>query len=282
VNMVDAFDADFRRVNHHYFAALRIPLLRGRNFTEQESLQAARVLVISELLAREVFPDEDPIGKHLVLMMGTDAFEIIGIAGDIRHRALESQPFPAMYMPSYQMGWMNLVIRTRTDPMSLASAVKKEIQSIDPEQPVAAVRTMEQWVDSAAAAPRYRTILLGVFAAVALLLSAVGIYGVMSYTVSQRTNEIGIRLALGARRSDVLKLIVGRGMMLALTGIGAGLAAAFALTRLMSSLLFGVSATDLMTFVGSAVLLSGVALAACCVPARRATRVDPMVALRNE
>jgi putative ABC transport system permease protein len=282
VNMVEGFDADFRRVNEHYFAALRIPLLRGRNFTEQEVRQSARVLVVSELLVSQVFPDEDPIGKRLVLMMGKDAFEIIGISGDIRHRALESQPFPAMYMPAHDMSWTNLVIRTRIDPMSLAAAVRKEIQSIDPDQPVATVRTMEQWLYSAVAAPRYRTVLLGLFAAVALLLAAVGIYGVISYTVSQRTNEIGIRLALGARRSDVLKLIVGRGMTLALAGIGTGLAAAFGLTRLMSNLLFGVSATDLMTFAVCAVLLSGVALIACYVPARRATRVDPMVALRNE
>ena len=281
VNMVDGFDADFRRVNQHYFAALRIPLLRGRNFTEQEVRQSAKVVVISELLASQVFPDEEPIGKRL-LMMGKDAFEIIGISGDIRHRSLESQPFPAMYMPTYAMGWMNLVIRTQRDPMTLATAVRKELQSIDPDQPVAAVRTMESWLYSSVAAPRYRTVLLGLFAAVALLLAAVGIYGVISYTVSQRTNEIGIRLALGARRSDVLKLIVGRGMTLALAGIGTGLAAAFGLTRLMSNLLFGVSTTDLMTFVVCAVLLSGVALVACYLPARRATRVDPMVALRNE
>ena len=282
VNMVDGFDADFRRVNQHYLGAMRIPLLRGRNFTEQEVRQSAKVLVISELLASQVFPDEEPLGKRLVLMMGNDAWEIIGISGDILHRSLESQPFPAMYMPTYQMGSMNLVIRTQKDPMNLAAAVRKEIQSIDPDQPVAAVRTMESWVNSAVAAPRYRTILLILFASIALLLAAVGIYGVISYTVSQRTNEIGIRLALGARRSDVLKLIVGRGMILALTGIGAGLVIAFGLTRLMANLLFGVSATDPVTFAACAVLLSGVALVACYVPARRATKVDPMVALRNE
>ena len=282
VNMVDGFDADFRSVNQHYLGAMRIPLLRGRNFTEQDVRGAARVLIVSELLASQVFPDEDPIGKRLVLMMYKDPFEIIGISGDILHRSLESQPFPAMYLPTYQRGSMNLVIRTQSDPMTLASAVRKEIQSIDPDQPVATVRTMESWLYSAVAAPRYRTVLLGLFAAVALLLAAVGIYGVISYTVAQRTNEIGIRLALGARRSDVLMLIVGRGMTLALTGIGVGLAAAFGLTRLMSNLLFGVSATDLMTFAVCAVLLSGVALVACYVPARRATRVDPMVALRNE
>jgi putative ABC transport system permease protein len=276
-----AFDSDFRRVNTQYFNALRIPLLRGRNFTDQEVRQGAKVLLISELLARQVFPNEEPIGKRLIMSFGKQAFEIIGVVGDIRHRALESEPNAAMYMPAYE-GSMNVVIRSKTDPATLAAAVRKEVLQIDPNQPVADVRTMEQWLDGSVAAPRYRTTLLGLFALVALALASTGIYGVMSYSVSQRTHEIGVRMALGARRSDVLRLVVRQGMTLVIIGVGLGLAGALALTRLMASLLFGVTAKDPFTFVAVAALLTLVAFVACYLPARRATKVDPLVALRYE
>jgi len=278
----DSLDADFRRVNQQYFKALRIPLRRGRNFTEQEVQQSAKVVVISELLATEVFPNEEPLGKRLIMMSDKDPWEIIGIVGDIRHRALESQPFPAMYLPTYQTGWTNLVIRTQGDPTNLAAAVRKEVQGIDPDQPVAAVRTMDQWVDTSVAQPRYRTALLGLFALLALVLASTGIYGVMSYTVAQRTHEIGVRMALGARRFDVLRLVVRQGMLLVVLGVGVGLAGAMALTRVMSTLLFGVTAKDPVTFVAVATLLTLVAFVACYIPARRATKVDPLVALRYE
>ncbi|MGH9970963.1 MAG: FtsX-like permease family protein [Pyrinomonadaceae bacterium] len=207
---------------------------------------------------------------------------IIGIVGDIRHRALESQPFAAMYMPTYATGWMNVVIRTKGDPANLTAAVRKEVQAIDPDQPVAAVKTMERWVDSAVAGPRYRTALLGLFAGLALVLASTGIYGVMSYSVTQRTHEIGVRMALGARRFDVLKLVVRQGMTLVVLGVALGLVGAFALTRVMASLLYGVTAKDPVTFIAVATLLALVALIACYIPARRATKVDPLVALRYE
>jgi len=276
------FDFDFRRVNENYFRVMRIPLLRGRMFTSQEVLQSSKVMIISELLAQQVFPNEEPLGRQLVMWMNKEPYEIVGIVGDIRDRGMESNPAPAMYFPTHQNGGTNVVIRTQGDPLSLAAAARKQVQEIDPDQPVAAVRTMESWVDSAVATPRYRTILLGLFAAIALALACTGIYGVMSYSVAQRTHEIGVRMALGARQMDVLKLVVRQGMSLVLIGVAVGLLGAVALTRLMTSVLFNVTAKDPMTFVAVALLLALVALVACYIPALRATKVDPLIALRYE
>ena len=275
--------ADIRNVNHDYFRAMRIPLRKGRHFTEAEVRDNAKVVLISEVLAQRFFPGEDPLGQRLSLgSLSQGAYEIIGIVGDVRHRGLDGGLVQTIYFPSLRLGYSNLVIRTATDPVSLAAAVRKEVMAIDPNQPVANIKTMEQWVSESVAQPRFRTLLLSVFAAVALLLSVVGIYGVMSYVVTQRTHEVGIRMALGAQSRDVVRLVVGQGMKLALVGVMIGLVAAFALTRLMSSLLYGVSATDPATFAVVALLLTGVALVACYLPARRATKVDPMVALRCE
>jgi len=276
------FDDDFRRVDQHYFSVMRIPLLRGRNFTEQEVSESAKVVIISDLLARRVFPDEEPIGKRLILVLAKQPYEIIGIVGDIRDRSLEINPLPAMYLPSNQTGWTNVVVRTNGDPASLAGAVRKEVHAIDPDQPVAAVRTMNEWMDTSVSGPRYRTVLLALFAFVALVLASTGIYGVMSYSVSQRTHEIGVRMALGARRSDVMKLVVRQGMTLVVVGVAIGIVGAIALTRVMSTLLFGVTAKDPFTFVTVGALLTAVAFVACYLPARRATKVDPLVALRYE
>jgi len=277
------FDADFRRVNQNYFSALRIPLLRGRTFTAQEARQGDLVTIVSQQLVDAVFPNEEPLGKRLVTAIGKQAFEIIGVVGDLHHRSLaEGQPFPAMYFPTLQSGRTNLVIRTHGDPLSIVGAVRKEVQAIDPDQPLAAVKPMTEWIESSVAAPRYRTTLLALFAALAMILAATGIYGVMSYSVAQRTHEIGVRMALGARRFDVLQLVVRQGMLLTIAGVVLGLIGAFALTRVMSSLLFGVTTKDPITFAVVAVLLVAVAFIACFVPARRATKVDPLVALRYE
>jgi putative ABC transport system permease protein len=187
-----------------------------------------------------------------------------------------------MYFPTLASGRTNLVVRTHGDPLSIVGAIRKEVQAIDPDQPIAAVKPMTEWVESSVAAPRYRTTLLALFAALAMVLAATGIYGVMSYSVAQRTHEIGVRMALGARRFDVLKLVVRQGMLLTIIGVIVGLGGAFALTRVMSSLMFGVTTKDPITFVAVAALLVVVAFIACFVPARRATKVDPLVALRYE
>ena len=275
------FGADYRRINQHYFNALRIPLLRGRNFTEQEVRQNAKVLIVSQQLVDTAFPNEEALGKRLITGIN-EPYEIVGIVGDIRHRSLGNGPFAAMYMPTRGTNSMNLVIRTKGDPLSIVGNVRREVNALDPDQPIAAVRPMTEWVAASVSAPRYRTTLLALFAALAMILAATGIYGVMSYTVAQRTHEIGVRMALGARRFDVLKLVVRQGMMLTVAGVIVGLIGAFALTRVMSTLLFEVTAKDPVTFAAVALLLIGVAFVACFVPARRATKVDPLTALRYE
>jgi putative ABC transport system permease protein len=276
------FGADFRRINRNYFSALHIPLMRGRNFTEQEARQGDEVVIVSQQLVAQVFPNEEPLGQRLVMGIGGARYQIVGVVGDIRHNSLAGTPVPTMYFPNIQSNFTNVVIRTKSDPMSVAAGVRKEIQAIDPDQPVAAVKPMTAWVDESVASQRYRTTLLALFAALAMVLAATGIYGVMSYTVAQRTHEIGVRMALGARQSDVLTLVVRQGMILALVGVALGLIGALALTRVMATLLFQVKARDPITFVIVAALLIAVAFVACFVPALRATKVDPLVALRYE
>ena len=270
-------------ISNNYLSAMGIRLVKGRHFTDQETKEPQKTVIINEAFARTYFSGEDPLGKRLIIDLGESATcEIIGVTRDIKQFSLQSQSAPTMYLPTLEVGRANLVVRTSGDPLSMTSAVRSAVQSVDKDQPIANVSSMEQILSSSVAEPRFRTLLLSVFAGLALVLAGVGIYGVMSYAVARRTHEIGIRMALGARPGDTLKLVVGQGMTLALIGVVVGLAAAFGLTRLLSSLLFGVSATDPLTFAAIALLLTSVAAVACYIPARRATRVDPMQALRCE
>jgi putative ABC transport system permease protein len=271
-------------VTPSYFRAIGIPLLKGRALDERDGPES-RVLLINETFARKYFPNEDPLGKHITLSWEPKASdEIIGVVGDVHETSLEREPNPAVYWPhpreAYQ--FMNLVVRTPVEPAHIAATLQKEIRALDPDQPVADVRTLDAVVAKSIARPRFNTLLLTIFAGVALVLASVGLYGVMNYSATQRTHEVGIRMALGATRRDIMRLVVGNGMMLTLAGILIGVLASWGLTRVMASLLFGVTATDLPTFVGVSVVLAAVAFIANYIPARKATRVDPVIALRYE
>jgi putative ABC transport system permease protein len=279
-------DAEYRVITPAYFATMGIPLIHGEGFTERHTADASRVMIINETMARRYFSGEEPIGKRINLGdPQSDPWRtIIGIVKDVRHEGLDTAPYPQMYSPFAQFprNAMTLVARSSGEPLSLTPNIRSELAAIDRDQPLTNVRTMEQVMSHSIARQRFNMTLIAIFSIVGLVLASVGIYGVMSYSVTQRTHEIGIRMALGAQRSDILKLVVGQGMLLALIGVGVGLAIALALTRVMASLLFGVSATDPLTFGIVAVLLGAVAMLACFIPARRAMRVDPMVALRYE
>ncbi|HEX8119431.1 MAG TPA: ABC transporter permease, partial [Pyrinomonadaceae bacterium] len=269
-----------------YFGAMGIPILRGRNFTEAEEAEARHVVLISESLARQHFPGEDPIGKRITVPMSEKpaATEIVGIVGDVRYESLTDEAQPAVYLPPAELPYpfMTFVVRTAGDPASMAPAVRRELGAIDPDQPVSDVQTLSQVMADTVGRARFNTLLLGLFAGLATLLAAVGIFGVMNYSVALRTRELGLRMALGAQPGRVLLLVLRQGLVLTLIGIGIGLLGALALTRLMSSLLFGVEATDPATFAAIVLLLAAVSLIACYVPARRATRIDPLIALRYE
>jgi putative ABC transport system permease protein len=274
-----------RVVSPSYFQTMGIRIVKGRVFTGEDRRDTMRVVLINETLAERYFAGADPIGKRLKIDSEEAPWsQIVGVVGDVRHAGLTERIEPETYVPFTQDSWqvMALVVRTTNDPANLAAAVRAEVWAIDKDQPVFNVKTMDEILANSLAAQRFNLILLVSFAVVALLMATMGVYGVSAYAVSQRTQEIGIRMALGAQAGDVLKLILYWAMRLMLIGVATGLAAAFALTRLMSSLLFGTSATDPLTFAVITVLLAGVALVACFVPARRATKVDPMVALRYE
>lgn len=277
---------DVRVVDGAYFPTLGIPILRGRNFSQQEEREAKRVILINEALARKYFSNEDPIGQRLDVAMFENPVvtEVIGVVGNVRYDSLIDEAPPAVYFPHPELAYpfMTLVLRTDGDPTAIAPAVQREIRALDPNQPVSDVRTMDQVMSEAVSRSRFNTLLLALFAALATLLSAVGIFGVMNYSVALRTREIGLRLAVGAQPRQVLVLVLKQGLLLTVVGLVVGLAAAFALTRLLTGLLFGVEAADATTFVTISVLLVLVSLLACYLPARRAMRIDPMSALRYE
>jgi putative ABC transport system permease protein len=278
--------ADVRVVHPNYFDTMGIRLLDGRSFTQAEANEARRVVIINETMARSYWPDENPLGKQVVINMKDENLpnEIIGIVSDSRHAGLDI-PIRAMtYWPHSELTYsaMTVVVRAESNPQALAGAIRQEVLNLDPDQPIADVRTMESILGESVARSRFSAVLLTTFAVLALALAALGVYGVLSYTVAQRTHEIGIRMALGAGQQDVLKLVVAHGMKLVLAGVAIGTLASIGLTRLIAGLLFEVSATDPATFVVIALVLTAVALLACFIPARRATKVDPMVALRYE
>ncbi|HEX8144775.1 MAG TPA: ABC transporter permease [Pyrinomonadaceae bacterium] len=276
--------ANYTMISADYFRVMSIPLMKGRTVSERDTKDAPAVVVVSETLAGRYWPNEEAIGKRLTMGFEKTPREVVGVVGDVRQNSLDVETPLAVYLPYQQFPYagMTLVVRTASDPQTMASVARREVQTIDQSLPVSNVRSMEEVVSNSVSQRRFSMTLLGLFATVALLLAAVGIYGVMAYSVAERVHEIGIRIALGAQGRDILRLIVGQGMILTLAGVALGLAGAFLLTRLMSSLIYGVSATDPLTFAGVSLSLSAVALLACYIPARRATRVDPMEALRYE
>jgi putative ABC transport system permease protein len=271
-----------------YFRTMGIPLLAGRTISERDDAEAPPVLVVNQSMANRFWPDEEPVGQRLSFE-GPEGpwYEIVGVVGDTRQTGLDEPMQGTMYAPYTQntwnwMRWMSLVLRTDVEPMSLASAARAEVREMDPDLPVLQLRTLEEQVADSVADRRFSLLLLGSFATIALALAAVGIYGVMAYAVSQRAREIGLRMALGARMGEVVALVIRQGMRLVVTGIGLGVAGAFLLTRWMESLLFGVAATDPLTFAGVSLVLAIVAFLANLIPALRASRVDPITALRYE
>jgi putative ABC transport system permease protein len=279
--------ADYATVSPDYFYVMRIPLLRGRLFSEQDSPSNPNVAIISETLAQRYFPNQDPIGRQMrfgLLSNSNVPREIIGIVGDVRDVALSRNPGPMMYVPFAQAPLYGgeVVVRSSSEVSSVAAAIRQTVRSIDKDLPVTDVESFPKAVAGSVAQERFRTLLMSSFSGIALILAAVGIFGVISYSTSQRTHEIGIRIALGAQQHNVLRMILGQGTKLALLGVAAGAVAALLLTHFMASLLYGVSAIDPLTFGAVCIILLGVAVSACYIPARRAMRVDPMIALRHE
>jgi putative ABC transport system permease protein len=278
-------EANARTSSPGYFQTMRIPLLKGRDFSEHDTAQSPFVIVINETMARKYWPGADPIGQRLLDPANrTPPAEVIGVVGDIKHFGLDDQAEEYIYTSSIQTpgNSMFVVARTATDPVSMTAALRREVRGLDKELPVFDIKSMNQRIIESTASRRLVMFLLSIFAVVALILASVGIYGVMAYAVTQRTHEIGIRMALGARRGDILQLVIRQGMLLVLFGVTLGLLVSFAVTRFMAGLLFGVKANDPLTLAGVSLLLAAIAFIACLIPARKATKVDPMVALRYE
>lgn len=279
-----AVPIDWRIVSPGFFTTMKVPLLKGRDFTDADGPNAPKVMIVSAATAKKFWGDADPLGRALYRAADPKtSFTIVGVVGDVRNNAL-NQDFPALYYPLAARVWplMDFAVRTSAAPQSLLPAIRHKVHEIDPQLALANERTMDEWVSTSAAPTRLNTSLLGLFAAMALAIAAIGIYAVLAYSVNQRTHEIGLRMALGAESRNVLRLIIREGMLVAFTGIAVGLLGGLAMGRALSGLVYGVAVTDFRTFAAVALTLAVVALAACAIPARRATRVDPMVALRCE
>ncbi|HYY43516.1 MAG TPA: FtsX-like permease family protein, partial [Pyrinomonadaceae bacterium] len=291
----EARSVQFRMISPDYFRVMKIDMRQGRSFSNTDNTSAPPVAIVNEAFVQRFFGGQDPFTQQLSVGRGTDdpARQVVGVVADVKQQGLDRPAPPMVFVPLAQVPdklmatvrtftSANFVVRTTGEPSGLSQAVKREIAALDPALPLSHVSSMEEIGARSVAAQRFNMLLLGLFAALGLALAAVGIYGVMSYAVTQGTREIGIRMALGAQRKSVLWLVAGQGMTLTLIGMAVGIAASFALTRLLKSLLFGVSATDPLTFAGISLLLCLVALVACLIPARRATKVDPLIALRYE
>jgi putative ABC transport system permease protein len=275
-----------RTVSSDYFRAMRIPVIKGRSFNDRDREDAPRVVMINESLAQRFWPHEEAIGKRLGFKASSPQVwhEIVGIVGNVKHRRLDAEPKPELYFPysQYPGTFMTLVIRTASEPANTIATIRNEVLSLDPEQPIFDVKTMDERLSSSVAVNRFVMLLIGVFAGLATILAAVGIYGLIAYTVSQRTHEIGVRMALGAGAGDVLRLVLMRGLKLVVSGMAIGIAGALALTRVMESLLFEVSSTDPLMFAIISTVLTVVGMMSCFLPAYKAVRIDPMIALRCE
>lgn len=280
---------DYRTVSPNYFRTMGIALRQGREFTDRDKADAPDTVIINEELARRFFPGENPIGKRVQIGAENSRFrEIVGVVENVHLTSLDGPVDPAIYVPMAQNTWpqalriSTFAIRTSVEPRTLLAAIRNQLHSIDSSLPVTQVQTMEEIVSGSLAQRRFNLTLLMIFAAVAGVLAIVGVYGVMSYNVTQQTHELGIRMALGAQQSEILKMVVGDGAKLAMAGVAIGLAGSLALTRLMAGLLFGVSATDPLTFVAIALALTAVCILAALIPARKAAKVNPIIALRGE
>jgi len=273
---------DIEAISPQWFQTMRVPLRGGRDFTAADNAQAPKVVIVNESFARHFWPNQNPLGKHIVVGRWPEPAEVIGVAADIKNKGLEQETQVQLYLSFPQLPWsnMNLLVRTAVAPQSITSAVRAQIAMVDPEQPVDKIQTVDELIDSSRAQPRFTMLLVGTFSATALALAVIGIYGVLSYSVAQRRHEFGIRLALGAERADILRLVVRQGFMLAGVGVAIGLIVALLLTKLMSSMLYKVGARDLTTFVLTPLVFFGIALLASYLPARRAMKVDPMEALK--
>jgi putative ABC transport system permease protein len=275
---------NWRAITPDYFRAMGIGLLQGRVFNERDTAQSPAVVVINETMARRFWPGENPLGRRIRPADPDEPWaEIVGIAHAVKHWGVDRDSQAEAYYPHVQqtVPRMTLVVRSVSEPAHMIRAVSEQVNTLDHDLPVSQVGTMERRFAESVSGRRFSMLMMGVFAATALLLAAIGLYGLIAYSVEQRTREMGVRMALGARRLDVLRLLIGQGMIPAFAGIAIGLTGSLASSQLIEGLLFGVSATDPLAFAGAAVLLAGVALLACYLPARRAARVDPVVALRR-